>query len=154
MEPVVEKATINDAKYIHKLINYFAAKNLMLPRPLAQIYENIRDYFVIRQNDKLVACAALHVNWGDLAEIKGLAVDDDKRGQKLGGLLVQACLDEGKRLGIETIFCLTYEVSFFERLGFTRVDKRELPHKVWGECQICPKFPDCDEVALIYKVNP
>ena len=154
MEPKVEKATIADAKHIHKLINHFAAQNKMLPRSLAEIYENIRDYFVIRQNDKAIACAALHVNWADLAEVKGLAVDDDKRGRKLGGLLVKACLDEGRRLGIETIFCLTYEVPFFERLGFKQVDKRDLPHKVWGECQICPKFPDCDEVALIYEVNP
>ena len=24
-----------------------------------------------------------------------------------------------------------------------------MPHKVWGECMDCPKFPNCDEVAVI-----
>ena len=150
----VEKAKIADASQIHKLINHFASKNIMLPRSLAEIYENIRDYFVVKKADRLVACAALHINWADLAEIKGLAVLEDKQNEDLGSALVEACLEEGKDLGIHTIFCLTYEPDFFKRYGFVEVDKKDLPHKVWGECQRCPKFPDCDEVGLIYAVNP
>jgi len=149
----VEKAKVTDVSQIHKLINYFAEKDKMLPRSLAELYENIRDYFVVRQDDKILACAALHVNWADLAEVKGLAVLEENQNQKLGSDLVKACLEEAKIIGIQTIFCLTYETAFFEKHGFSQVDKKELPHKVWGECQTCPKFPDCDEVGLIYNVK-
>ncbi len=146
----VEKATINDATEIHRLANYFADKGEMLPRPLSEIYENIRDYFVVRQSERVIACAALHINWVDLAEIKSLAVTEDHQKQGIGDQLVTACLKEAAELGIPTVFCLTYIPSFFDKSGFSRVDKSELPHKVWGECYRCPKFPDCDESALIY----
>ncbi|MFC1972153.1 N-acetyltransferase [Chloroflexota bacterium] len=149
----VEKATIKDAPEIHKLINYFAGKELMLPRPLSEIYENIRDYFVVRGNEKVIACAALHINWSDLAEIKSLAVAEESQQQKIGAQMVEACLEEAGRLGIPTTFCLTYQPAFFEKFGFSQVDRMELPRKVWSECYRCPKFPDCDEVALVRSLD-
>jgi len=149
----VEKATIKDVTQMHKLINYFADKGEMLARPLSEIYENIRDYFIVRQGERVIACAALHVNWLDLAEIKSLAVAEDSQKLGIGNQLVEACLKEAEELGIATIFCLTYKPAFFEQLGFSQIDKMELPHKVWAECYRCPKFPDCDEVALIYHLE-
>lgn len=149
MNPV-EKARISDAAQMHKLINYFAEKDEMLARPLSEIYENIRDYFVVREDEQVSACAALHVSWLDLAEIKSVAVAEDCQRQGIGDQLIEACLKEAKELGIPTVFCLTYKPAFFERFGFSQIDKMELPHKVWSECYRCPKFPDCDEVALIY----
>ncbi len=148
---LVEKAKIGDVPQMHRLINDFADKGEMLPRPLSEIYENIRDHFVIRENDKVVACAALHVNWSDLAEIKSVAVAEDSQRQRMGEQLVEACLKEADELGISTVFCFTYKPAFFEKLGFSRVDKMELPRKVWAECYSCPKFPNCDEIALIYR---
>ena len=149
----IEKARISDAAQMHKLINDFADKGEMLPRPLSEIYENIRDYFVVRQGERVIACTALHVSWSDLAEIKSLAVAEDSQKQGIGDQLVEACLSEARELGIVTIFCLTYKPAFFERFGFSQVDKMELPHKVWSECYRCPKFPNCDEVALIYHLE-
>lgn len=149
----VEKATIYDATQIHRLINHFADKGEMLPRPLSEIYENIRDYFVIRQGEQVIACAALHVNWEDLAEIKSLAVSENYHKRGIGDLMVDACLKEAGELGIATVFCLTYAPDFFAKCGFILVEKAELPHKVWGECYRCPKFPNCDESALIYKTG-
>jgi len=149
----IEKARISDVTQMHKLINYFADKGEMLARPLSEIYENIRDYFVVRQGEQVIACAALHVNWSDLAEIKSVAVAEDSQRQGIGDQLVEACFREAKELGIPTIFCLTYKPAFFEKLGFSQVEKAELPHKVWGECYRCPKFPNCDEVALIYHLE-
>lgn len=145
----IEKAKITDADQMHKLINKFAGQGEMLPRALSEIYEFIRDYFVVRDGDKVVACVALHVSWSDLAEIKSLAVTKSNQGQGIGTVLVKKCLEEADELGIPTIFCLTYKPSFFEKCGFTLVDKSKLPRKVWGECYRCPKFPDCDEVPLI-----
>lgn len=145
----VEKARIGDVTRMHELINYFAGRGEMLARPLSEIYENIRDYFVVRQGEQVIACAALHVMWSDLAEIKSLAVAEGSQRQGIGDQLVLACLAEAKKLGIPTVFCLTYKPTFFERYGFSQLDKMELPHKVWGECYRCSKFPNCDEVALI-----
>ena len=144
----VEKAKINDVPQMHALINSFADRDEMLPRPLSEIYENIRDYFVVRQGERVVACAALHVSWSDLAEIKSVAVAEGSQGQGIGDQLVESCLGEAKELGIPVVFCLTYKPAFFEKHGFSQVDKMELPRKVWTECYRCPKFPDCEEVAL------
>lgn len=147
----VEKAKISDVPQIHELVNSFAEKGQMLPRALSEIYENLRDFFVIRDNEQVIGCVALHIDWADLAEIKSLAVSGNKQAQGLGSLLIEACLNEANELGISTVYCLTYKPTFFEKHGFRRVDKMELPRKVWSECYRCPKFPDCDEVALIYK---
>ncbi len=152
MNPV-EKGKIKDVPQMQQLINYFADKGEMLARSLSEIYENIRDYFVVRQGERVIACVALHVSWSDLAEIKSLTVAEDYQKQGIGDQLVEACLKEAKELGIPTIFCLTYKPAFFEKTGFLQVDKAKLPHKVWGECYRCPKFPNCDEVALIYQLE-
>jgi len=149
----VEKATISDVPQMHQLINYFADKGEMLARSLSEIYENIRDYFIVRQGERVIACVALHISWADLAEIKSVAVAEDSQEQGIGAQLVEACLKEARELGIPTVFCLTYKPAFFEKLGFSQLDKMELPHKVWGECYRCPKFPNCDEVALIYHLE-
>jgi amino-acid N-acetyltransferase len=149
----LEKAKMSDVPQIHKLINEFADRGDMLARALSEIYENIRDYFVFREDERVIACAALHVNWSDLAEIKSVAVAADRQEQKIGAQLIEACLKEAKELGISTVFCLTYHPPFFEKCGFYQVDKMELPRKVWAECYRCPKFPDCDEAALVRKVE-
>ena len=145
----VEKARVSDAASMHQMISHFADKGEMLPRALSEIYEDIRDYFVVREAGRVIACAALHVTWIDLAEIRSLAVDEKEQKQRIGSLLVQACLEEAKELGIPKVFCLVRKPVFFEKHGFRLVDKMELPQKVWAECYRCPKFPDCDEVALI-----
>jgi len=146
----IEKARIEDVPQIHQLVNSFSEKGLMLARPLSEIYEAIRDFFVIREGSKVVACAALHVSWADLAEIRSVAVAEDKQKTGLGGKLVAACLKEAEGLGIKTVFCFTYRPEFFRKYKFVDVDKAELPRKVWTDCFRCPKFPNCDETALIY----
>jgi len=150
----VEKARISDVPQMHQLINYFAERDEMLPRPLSELYENVRDCFVVRQGERVVACATLHVFWSDLAEIRSLAVAEGSQERGIGVQLVEACLQEAEELGIATIFCLTYKPALFEKFGFSQVDKMELPRKVWTECYRCPKFPNCDEVALVRQLKP
>ena len=103
----VEKAKISDAPQIHRLINYFADQGMMLPRSLSEIYESIRDYFVVKGAEGIIACASLHVNWADLAEIKSVAVAEDKQKQGVGDKIIRASLEEAKEIGIPTIFCIT-----------------------------------------------
>jgi amino-acid N-acetyltransferase len=154
----IEKARINDVEEMHRLINYFADKDEMLPRPLSEIYENLRDYFVVRSGssgeagDRVVGCAALHVMWSDLAEVKSVAVGEASQRSGIGTRLVDACLAEARAIGLPTVFCLTYKPAFFEKFGFVQVDKMELPRKVWTECYHCSKFPDCDEVAMVHQL--
>ena len=150
----IERAKIKDAPQIQQLINSFAEQGEMLARPLSEIYENIRDYFVVRDGERVIACAAIHVNWSDLAEIKSVAVAEEYHRQGIGNRLIRACLKEAETLGTTTVFCLTYKPDFFNTLGFTPVEKNTLPHKVWNECYRCPKFPDCDEIALVRHLEP
>jgi amino-acid N-acetyltransferase len=145
----VDRARVSDANSMHRMISHFADKGEVLPRALSEIYEDIRDYFVVRKRGRVIACAALHVTWVDLAEIRSLAVDEKEQNQRIGSALVQACLEEAEELGIPRVFCLVRKPAFFDKHGFQPIDKTELPHKVWAECYRCPKFPDCDEVALI-----
>ncbi len=145
----MEKAKIGDVPKIQQLVNLFADRDEMLPRPLSEIYENLRDYFIIRNGTDIIGCVALHVSWLDLAEIKALAVAEGFQRKGLGAKLVQACIDEALELDIPMLFCLTYKPAFFSKQGFTIVDKMELPKKVWTECFRCPKFPDCGETAMI-----
>ena len=147
-----EKARISDVPRIHKLINTFAGRGEMLARPLSEIYENIRDFVVVREGKKILGCAALHVMWSDLAEIKSVAVDEEQHKQGIGNKLVTACLDEARELGITTVFCLTYKPAFFGKLGLKETDKMSLPQKIWTECYRCPKFPNCDETAMTIKL--
>jgi amino-acid N-acetyltransferase len=141
-----------DIPKMHQLINVYAERGEMLPRALSEMYENIRDFSVARdKTGEVIGCVALHINWNDLAEVKSLAVAQDTQRKGIGRALVKACLDESRELGLATVFCLTYKPDFFLRCDFKVVDKATLPRKVWVECYRCPKFPDCDEVALVYQ---
>ena len=147
---MIRKARMADVKGIHGLIAEYAKKGDMLPRSLADIYENLRDYFVFLGNDgELLGSAAIHIMWEDLAEVRSLAVREGRMRRGVGTQLVESCISEAIMLGIARVFALTYKPEFFEKLGFHVVDKAELPQKIWADCLKCSKFPDCDEVALV-----
>ena len=151
---MIRKAKISDAKKIHELINYYAKKELMLYRSLNDIYENIRDFSIYegKKREVLGACA-LHIGWEGMGEIRSLAVKQGYTKKGIGKGLVDGIFREASEFGIKSIFVLTYIPDFFKKLGFKEIDKKKLPQKVWTECVNCPKFPDCDETAMIYKRN-
>jgi len=146
---MIRKAAIADIKQIQALINQFARQDVMLPRSLNELYENIRDFWVFHENKKIVGCCALHISWDDLAEIKSLAVAEKRQGEGIGAELVAACLKEAKALGARKIFVLTYKPGYFRKFGFKKIAHARLPHKIWAECINCCKFPDCRETALL-----
>ena len=133
---------------MQEMINAFAKQDIMLARSLNELYENIRDYWVKEEKGKVVGCAALHISWDDLAEIKSVAVLKRRQGRGVGRELIKVCLQEASALGIKRIFMLTYKPEYFKKFGFKRVSHASLPHKIWAECINCPKFPNCQEVAL------
>lgn len=146
---MLRKARIQDVKDIQKLLTFYATRGDMLSRSLAELYECIRDFYVAEEDGKLLGTAALHIVWEDLAEVRSVAVAEDAGRRGVGSSVVRACIDEARELGLKRIFCLTYRPDFFGTFGFRIVDKSELPHKVWGDCMKCVKFPDCDEIAMI-----
>lgn len=145
---MIRKATIADVKTIHKLLMTYARDGLMLSRSLADIYEALRDFYVFERDGAVVGTVSLHICWEDLAEVRSLAVDQAYEGQGAGRQLVEVCVAEAHQLGLKKVFALTYKQIFFEKLGFRVIEKSELPHKIWGDCLKCAKFPECDEIAM------
>jgi amino-acid N-acetyltransferase len=150
---LIRKATVKDVPAMARLINGYAAQGQMLPRSQHRLYQDIRDFTVAIAEGELIGCGALHVVWEDIAEIRSLAVAEGWRKKGVGRRLVQALLREARSLGLPRVFALTYHQTFFEWLGFHLVSREMLPHKIWGDCIDCPKFPNCDEVALIIDLD-
>jgi len=145
---IVRKARLTDVEEMHQLVNNYADKGMMLSRPRSMLYEYIRDFAVAEENGGILGVGALHIMWGDLAEIRALAVKEGYAKQGIGRKIVEFALEEAKSLGIPKIFTLTYQPGFFKKIGFSEVSKENMPQKVWRECINCPKFPNCDEVCL------
>ncbi|ACA59653.1 N-acetyltransferase [Candidatus Desulforudis audaxviator] len=143
------KARITDVEAIHGLISYYAARGLMLARPRALLYESIREFAVAEEDGRVVGAGGLHIIWEDLAEIRALAVEETMIGRGIGRGLVGMLLADAWELHIPRVFTLTYQPGFFEKCGFRRVPKEEMPQKVWKECINCPHFPNCNEESLI-----
>jgi amino-acid N-acetyltransferase len=150
---MIRKAKIDDIKEIQRLIKLYAPRGGILPRSLSELYDHLRDFFVFIRNRKVAGICALHICWDDLAEIRSLAVEEEDQNKGIGAKLVAACLKESRLLGVRRVFALTYQPEFFERLGFSKVDKAVLPHKIWTDCLKCVKFPDCDETALVKEMD-
>ena len=148
----LRKARIGDIPQIHTLVNSFATRGEMLGRSRSELYEGLRDFFVVELDGAIIGCSALHINWEDLAEVRSLAVVPEGQGKGMGKMLVNACIEEARSLGIARIYALTYRPGFFEGVGFSKVPKDSLPHKVWGDCLKCPQFPNCDEDAVIMEL--
>lgn len=146
---MLRKAQIKDVREIQKLLTHFASRGDMLSRSLSELYEALRDFYVVEEDGRLLGTAALHIVWEDLAEVRSVAVAEDAGRKGIGTQVVESCIAEARVLGLRRVFCLTYKPDFFAKFGFRIVDKSELPHKVWGDCMKCVKFPDCDEIAMI-----
>jgi len=150
---MIRPATVNDINTIQKTLEYYADKGLLLPRSLNDLYDNLRDFMVLQEEDEILGVGSLHVCWEDLGEIRSLAVLPAHTRQGIGCRLVEVCENEARKLGLKRVFTLTYQEKFFAGLGYRTIDKGELPHKVWGECLKCIKFPNCDEIAMIKNLS-
>ncbi len=152
---MIRKAKIKDIKDIHGLLQLYGNRGELLPRPLGNLYDHLRDFsvYVDENRDKIIACCALQFCWEDLAEIRSLAVHPDYQKKRIGSQLAKNAIEEAKTYEIKKIFTLTYQPVFFEKLGFHRIDRSELPLKIWSDCILCVKFPDCDEIAMIQEIG-
>jgi amino-acid N-acetyltransferase len=149
----IRNAKISDAEAIYSLINYYAEEDKMLFRSMADIYENLQGFLVADEEGKVAGCCFLQVIWADLAEIKSLAVDTVHMKKGVGRMLVAAALERAASIGVQKVFALTLAPIFFEKLGFSTVEKDAFPMKVWSDCAKCPKQQSCDEVAVIKRLS-
>lgn len=144
------KATFKDIEAIYQLVTDYATDGVMLARSRNTLYETLRDMIVAEdEQGVLVGVGGLHIIWDRLAEVRTMAVSPRMTRQGIGAEIVKRLIAEGKQLGVEKFFTLTYKPGFFQTLGFRTITKEELPHKVWKECIDCPKFPNCDEIAMV-----
>jgi len=150
---MLKKASVEDIKQIHGIINSAASKGEMLPRSLGELYDNMRDYFVYVDDGRIVGTGALHICWEDLAEVRSICVVASHRMKGIGRKIVDATLEEAKSYKIRNVFLLRYQTDFFKKCGFHVTDKENLPQKIWSDCVKCPKFPECDEIAMVQKIS-
>ena len=146
---VYRKPTFADVDEIYDLIAGYAAQGFMLPKPYNVLYETLREFVVAEdESKKIVGVGALHLTWNELAEVRSMAVHPDFSRKGIGSEIVKKLLEEGRAVGVKKFFTLTYRPEFFKSLGFELTTKESLPHKIWKECIDCPKFANCDEIAL------
>lgn len=144
------KATFADIEAIFALVNDYAGDGVMLARSRNTLYETLRDMIVAEDDaGEIVGVGGLHILWDRLAEIRTMAVSPRLTRHGIGGEIVRRLMAEGRTLGVEKFFTLTYKPGFFQTLGFHTVTKDALPQKVWKDCIDCPKFPNCDEIAMV-----
>ncbi len=152
---MIRKAAITDIKAIHGLLQKYGSKGELLPRPLSELYDHLRDFSVyVDDKNRVIGCCALQFCWENLAEIRSLAVHPDHMRKKIGSKLAEASLREAKSFNITKVFTLTYRPEFFKKYGFVQIDRSQLPLKIWGDCLLCIKFPDCDEIAMMKEITP
>jgi amino-acid N-acetyltransferase len=149
----VRKAVIRDIRNLLTLINSYAAKGIMLPRTEFEMSENIRDFSVAYDGGTLVGCGALHFYTPTAAEVRSLAVLPEAKQHGVGRKIVEALEAEARENDLESIFAFTYVPGFFARLGFSEVERGELPLKAWKDCLRCPKFQNCDEIAVLKRLR-
>lgn len=150
---MIRKATVKDIRVIHRLLQIYGEKGELLARPLSELYDHVRDFFVYATpEESVVGCCALQFCWEDLAEIRSLAVHPEHLGKQIGTRLAETAISEATDFRIEKLFTLTYKPEFFKQFDFNIVDRAQLPLKIWSDCMICVKFPDCDEIAMMKKM--
>ena len=150
----IRRAKLEDIPGIAGVMADYVLQGALLPRPVSELYQCVREFHVAVKDGEVVACAALRLLWDDLGEVRSLAVRPDHHGQGLGAALVHEVLNDARALSVPRLIALTREVPFFERCGFTVVSRDTLPRKVWTDCVRCPRRHACDEVAVVIDLVP
>ncbi|MDP9161069.1 MAG: N-acetyltransferase [Acidobacteriota bacterium] len=143
------EAILPDAPRIHELISAYANDGTLLPRSLAEVCENVRDFVVLEDRGLIIGCGALHLYGAHLAEIRSITVQPARQGEGGGGLLVKALMQQGEKHRVSCICLFTRTPEFFSTLGFSVAQRDDLPDKIHKDCCVCPRFHSCDEVAMV-----
>ena len=143
------EAILPDAQRIHELISSYSGDGTLLPRSLAEICENVRDFIVLEDSGQIQGCGALHLYGAHLAEIRSITVDRSWQSRGGGKRLVRALLRQANKHQVTCICLFTRKPEFFSQLGFSLAQREDLPDKIYKDCCVCPRFQCCDEVAMV-----
>jgi len=149
----IREAQPQDVHDMVRIIAHHAAQGLMLPRSGAALWAALDCYMVADANGEVVGCGGLERYTDDSAEIYGLATSPGHAHAGTGRALVEALIKRARTESISKVFALTLAPGFFSKMGFKTVEHRDLPLKVWKDCVACPKFGNCDEIAMVLELN-
>lgn len=145
------KPNVTHIEAMQALVKEEVEKGIILLRTEDEMANTIRSYTVVEVDGEIAGFTALHIHSARLSEVRSLVVSKKFRGLTLGRKLVEACIQEGRKLQLQQILSLTYQREFFEKLGFKEIEKENIPeHKIWADCIRCKHFPICDEIAMVY----
>jgi amino-acid N-acetyltransferase len=153
LEVQCRRAKIQDVESLYKLIQMYAEKGIMLPRSKDMLIELIDTFVVAIVEGQIVGCGSLSKLGQDLVEVRSLGISDGFKGLGLGRKLVDQLIEEARLQKVSKVMALTYEVAFFEKIGFSVVPKHIFPEKVWRDCVNCPKQYCCDEIAVMRRLD-
>ena len=133
MTVTIRRARTSDVRAIRDLVAPLAERRVLVSKDTVAYFEGLQEFRVAEIDGQVVGCGALHVMWEDLAEIRTLAVSADHLGHGVGGALLEALADDAVELGVERLFCLTFEVDFFTRHGFSEIEGQAVDPEVYVE---------------------
>ncbi|SDP35026.1 N-acetylglutamate synthase [Nakamurella panacisegetis] len=128
----VHRARAGDVRRIKELVDYYAGA-ILLEKTLANLFEDVTEFWVAESGGRVLACGALHVLWEDLGEIRTVATDPSSRTRGLGRAVCEAIIAEARRMGLTRLFVLTFEVSFFAAMGFEPIEELDLTPESFAE---------------------
>ncbi len=149
----IRPAQHTDVNNIVRMIAHYASQGLMLPRSHSALTEALSNYVVADHDGSVIGCGGLEQYSSSTAEIFGLATSPENSVRGTGSAIVQALIDKARAEKISHVFALTLAPAFFQKMGFRTVQHTDLPMKVWKDCIACPKYGNCDEIAMVLDLN-
>ena len=128
----IRRATTRDVLKIRALVDQYEGE-VLLEKATVTLYEDVQEFWVVLDDERIVGCGALHILWEDLGEIRTVAVDQNEQRRGIGGLIVDRLIQHGRDLGIGRIFVLTFETSFFGGHGFREIVGTPVTPEVYTE---------------------
>ena len=129
----IRPAQTKDIPAIRGLIDTYTLGGRLLSKETVTLYEDVQEFSVAVEDDVVVGCGALHVLWEDLAEVRTVAVLARLKGQGVGHKILEVIIERARMVGVERIFCLTFETEFFSRHGFEEIHGTPVDPDVYSE---------------------
>ena len=133
MSVTIRPAKTSDIKAIRTIIDTYSLQRRLLSKETVMLYEDVQEFFVAENDNKVIGCGALHVLWEDLGEVRTVAVIKEFRGQKIGHQIMSAIIERAQSLGLKRLFCLTFETGFFGKHGFNEIQGAPVEPEVYQQ---------------------
>jgi amino-acid N-acetyltransferase len=150
---VIRPARTSDVRGIRTLIDTYAIERRLLSKATVELYEHVQEFLVAEHAGEVIGCGALHVMWEDLGEVRTMAVSEAHRHAGIGGILLELLVDRARELGLNRVFCLTFEVDFFSRHGFEVIEDAPVTHGVY-EAMLESRDEGVAEMLGLERVKP